>query len=135
MIKPIIGKGHVITHRGLEPSRKNFYSESSLEAFASQLSRGFGGIEFDPNVTSDGIIVMHDATLARLTAGKDSRPVSEISTSEVTNIPLSKGTIPTFEQVLDLVKKSRGSINSLHLKADFQTTKMLAKIIETLASY
>ena len=40
----LIGKDHIITHRGLEPSRSNYFSESSLEAFKDQLSRGFGGI-------------------------------------------------------------------------------------------
>lgn len=47
-------RDQIITHRGLEPDRPGFFSESSFEAFADQLARGFGGIEFDPNFTSDG---------------------------------------------------------------------------------
>ena len=128
-----IGKKRIITHRGLEPSRQNFFSESSLEAFADQLSRGFGGIEFDPNPTKDGIIVMHDANLSRPTNGKDNRLVSEVGTIEVVKILLPNGHIPKFEQVMGLIRKSNSAVNSLHLKARLQTPRTLKRIMGVLS--
>lgn len=129
------GKTRVITHRGLEPSRTNFFSESSYEAFENQLNRGFGGLEFDPNPTKDGIIVMHDANLARPTAGVDSRNVADITTEEALAIPLPNGRIPTFDEVMELIKKHPGTVNSLHLKARFQTPETLPRIIDALAKH
>lgn len=124
----------IVTHRGLEPSNPNFYSESSFEAFQDHLNRGFN-IEFDPNPTKDGIIVMHDATLKRPTGGKDERPVAELTTEEILQIPLANGRIPTFNEVMDLIRKSDSTANALHLKARFQTSETLEKIMEALAKY
>lgn len=130
-----IGKQKIITHRGLEPTHPNFFSESSLEAFQDQLNRGFGGIEFDPNPTKDGIIVMHDANLTRPTGGKYQQPVVEMTTDEITQIPLANGTIPTFDQAMNLIKNSAGTVSALHLKARFQTPETLERIMEALDGY
>lgn len=124
----------VITHRGLEPSNPNFFSESSLEAFQNHLNRGFN-IEFDPNPTKDGIIVMHDATLERPTRGRDKRPVAELTTEEILQIPLANGRTPTFDEVMDLIRKSDSTVNALQLKARFQTPKTLEKTMEALSKY
>ena len=67
----------ILTHRGLEPNRLDFYPESSYEAFENQIKRGFG-IEFDPLFCKDGIIVSHDKNLARITNGLDNRNFSKI---------------------------------------------------------
>lgn len=124
----------IITHRGLEPSNSNFYSESSFEAFQNHLARGFN-IEFDPNPTKDGIIVMHDATLKRPTGGKDERLVTELTTEEILQIPLANGRIPTFDEVMDLIRKSDSTVNALHLKARFQTSETLERIMEALSKH
>ncbi|MBI2268234.1 MAG: hypothetical protein HYU80_02160 [Candidatus Blackburnbacteria bacterium] len=129
-----IGKARVITHRGLEPSKPNFFSESSFEAFENHLKRGFS-IEFDPNPTKDGIIVMHDATLKRPTGGRDERPVAEVTTAETTQIPLANGRIPTFDEVMDLIRNSDSTISALHLKARFQTPETLERIMEALSKH
>lgn len=130
-----IGRQKIITHRGLEPTHQNFFSESSLEAFQDQLFQGFGGIEFDPNPTKDGIIVMHDTTLERPTGGKYKQPVAGMTTSEITRILLANGTIPTFKQIMDLIKNRAGTISALHLKARFQTPEALEKIIQALVPF
>lgn len=129
-----LDKTHIITHRGLEPSNPNFYSESSFEAFQNHLHRGFN-IEFDPNPTKDGIIVMHDATLKRPTGGKDERPVAELTTEEILQIPLANGRIPTFDEIIDLIRKSDSTANALHLKARFQTSETLERIMEALSKH
>lgn len=124
----------IITHRGLEPSKPNFYSESSYEAFKDHLARGFN-IEFDPNPTKDGIIVMHDANLKRPTGAKDERAVADLTTEEILQIPLANGRIPTFDEVMDLIRKSDSTVNALHLKARFQTPETLERIMEALAKH
>ncbi len=124
----------VITHRGLEPNKPGFYPESSFEAFQNHLQRGFG-IEFDPNFTKDGIVVTHDTTLERLTKGRDTRPVTELTTEEIAKIPLKNGRIPTFDEVMDLIRNSDSMVSALHLKARFQIPETLARIMEALSKH
>lgn len=131
-----IGRLRVITHRGLDPSTPGFFSESSFEAFEDQLKRGFGGIEFDPNPTKDGgIIVLHDHNLSRITNGKDTRTVSQLTADEVLNIPLKNGKIPTLDEVMNLIRQHQGNISAMHLKARFQEPGSLEIIIEALRKY
>ncbi|TSC88495.1 MAG: hypothetical protein G01um10145_898 [Microgenomates group bacterium Gr01-1014_5] len=124
----------IITHRGLEPSKPHFFSESSFEAFQDHLNRGFN-IEFDPNPTKDGIIVMHDANLKRPTESRDERNVADLTTEELLQIPLANGRIPTFDEVMDLIRKSNSTVNALHMKARFQSPETLEKIMEALAKH
>jgi len=128
----MINKSNVITHRGLEPTKINFFSESSYEAFTDQLSRGFAGIEFDPNPTRDGIIVFHDANLTRITSGKDNRNIADMMTTEVTGIQLPNGRIPTFDEVMNIIRNSNATRNALHLKARLQNPEILGRLINVL---
>lgn len=127
-------RNQIITHRGLEPDRPGFFSESSLEAFADQLARGFGGIEFDPNFTNDGeIIVVHDAGLGRFTDGCDKRNfATEVTADEVRAFRLANGRIPFFDEVMELIRTSSSRINALHLKGRFQEERYLALLIGAL---
>lgn len=131
----MINKSNVITHRGIERTKINFFSESSYEAFADQLSRGFAGIEFDPNPTRDGIIVFHDANLTRFTSGKDARNIADMTTTEVTGVQLPNGRIPTFDEVMNMIRNSDATISALHLKARFQNSEILEKLINALKKY
>lgn len=129
-----VGRICVITHRGLEPSNKGFFSESSYEAFENHLQRNFS-IEFDPNPTKDGIIVIHDANLKRPTLGGDERPVAELTTEEAIKIPLANGRIPTFDEVMDLIKNSTSIISALHLKARLQNPEILERVMRALSKH
>jgi glycerophosphoryl diester phosphodiesterase len=131
----MITKANVITHRGLEPTKTNFFSESSYEAFKDQLSRGFAGIEFDLNLTRDGIIVFHDANLTRITSGKDIRNIADMMTTEVTGTLLSNGRIPTLDDVMNIIRNSEASLNALHLKARFQNSETLGRLITALKKH
>lgn len=124
----------ILTHRGLEPSKPDFYPESSYEAFQDHLSRGFG-IEFDPNFTKDGIIISHDSTLKRITNGKDERPFNSLTLAEIKKIHYGnkkKGRIPTFNEIMELIRSSDSTINALHLKGKFQDNKFLDTLIDSL---
>lgn len=124
----------ILTHRGLEYEKKDFFSESSFEAFESQLSRGFG-LEFDPNFAKDGVIVFHDSLLKRITKGKDERMTSEINLWEIKNIRLEKGRIATLGEVLGLIEKSKSELNALHLKGIYQNKENIDLIINALNEY
>lgn len=127
----------VLTHRGLEPSKLDFYPESSYEAFEDQLKRGFG-IEFDPNFCKDGIVVWHDANLTRLSEGKDERPFRDVNVAELSKMRFwnkahtTEGRIPTFDEVMELIRKSPSKINALHFKGKFQTPDDTETLIEHL---
>lgn len=113
----------VFTHRGLEPTNPNFFSEGSFEAFQDHLNRGFG-IEFDPNFLADGnIIISHDKSLSQLTL------------AEVQKIKLENGQIPTFEELAQLIITSNSKINAFHLKGLFQEEKYLDILISHLERF
>jgi len=122
----------IFSHRGLEPTRKDFYPESSYESFLSQAKRGFG-LEFDPNFIRDEIVISHDSNLKRITKGKDERDFSELTINEIKNIrygEYKKGRIATLDEILDLIReKGKGKINALHLKGKFQNHEKLNLLI------
>jgi len=121
----------VITHRGLEPSQKDFFSESTFDAFQNHLDRGFS-IEFDPSFTSDGVVVFHDATLARLTGGADDRQFADVTTAEALALPMRHGRMATLDELLLLIAASAGNCNALHFKGDRQQPENQIELAQIL---
>lgn len=112
----------IITHRGLDPSRENYFAESSVEAFTDQLKRGYG-LEFDLRVTKDGkIVVIHDASLKRITAGADEREIRTIDSSEIVAMDFNGSHITTFDHLLDLIEGTQApdAVSAIHLKIGSQ---------------
>lgn len=128
---------HIFTHRGLEPSKHDFYPESSYEAFADHLKRGFG-IEFDPNFAKDEIIVMHDAGLQRITLGRDKRVFADVQVHELRRIrygKMKKGRISTFDELLQGLEKSKAPLHALHLKGKYQSREYMHLLLSHLQNY
>lgn len=126
----------IITHRGLDPSLKNYFGESSLEAFQDQLNRGFG-LEFDIQFTSDGeVVVIHDASLERLTNSKDKRKIDEILSSEFLSMEFNGCHLTSLRNLLGLINKKQvpGVISAIHLKHNSQEPGQLDKILSLLKS-
>lgn len=114
-------KSQILTHRGLEPNRKNFHSESSYEAFRDHLNRGFG-IEFDVNFTKDNeIIIFHDA--------------GDVPSIEIRRTKLESGKLCSLGELMELLIKSPSTINALHLKGKFQQKKYLDILLNELQKY
>ena len=96
----------VVSHRG---DWRNA-PENSLQAFRNCIEMGVDMIEIDLKKTKDGhLILMHDETIDRTTDGTG-RP-SDYTLAELRKFHLKNGlgivtrhTIPTFEEVLDLCK-------------------------------
>ena len=96
LIKPI-------THRGLHDVTDG-RPENSIEALKAAIDHGYG-IEIDLQLSKDAVpMVFHDYDLGRLTA--ETGPVALRTAAELGRIPLAGGKagIPTFAEVLDLVK-------------------------------
>ena len=91
-----------IAHRGLHDET---HPENSLSAFKNAMENDYV-IELDVHQIEDGtIVVFHDETLMRMT-GKDGYVNQIKSVDDLKNYHLNetKETIPTLQQVLDLVK-------------------------------
>ncbi len=101
----------IITHRGLDPSKENYFAESSREAFADQLARGFG-LEFDPRRAPDGrIVVAHRA-------------------EDITSLGSS---LVTFRELLQMIAESKSkALHAIHLKADVQERQFLNEMCREL---
>ncbi len=125
----------VITHRGLDPSIENFPGESTYDAYKAHLQKGFG-IEFDINFSVDGkIFIFHDAGLKRIANGQDNRQFDELTLQEIKTLKFGNSHLPTFEELVELIKKFSKVINALHLKGKFQTKEYLDILVSYLKEY
>jgi len=100
----------VLGHRGFAGR----YPENSLLAFRKAVQVGADGVELDLRQTADGhVVVIHDATLDRTTTGQG--VVQELTLRQIQQFRLRSVTdgddsihenltVPTFEQVLDVLK-------------------------------
>ena len=125
-------KLQIITHRGIEPSKENYFLESSYEAFLDQSNRGFG-LEFDVNFTKDNkIVFFHDAGLERITQSQDKRLFSEMNLTEIKNLRLKGNRLCDLDELLGLLRNSQAETNALHLKGKFQEKKYLDILLKNL---
>lgn len=131
----------VLTHRGLEPSKRGFFEESTLEAFSDHLDRGFG-VEFDVAFLTDGILVTHDTTLRRASGGKAPRPVAGLTANDVARINgfRTNGRLGLLDELLRLISGSPCALSALHLKGAFQQRAangypFVDRLLETLARF
>ncbi len=90
-------------HRGSHDIKSPL--ENTMAAFQRAIDEAADGIELDVHLSADGVpFVFHDATLTRLIADTDPRPVIQIGWSELSEISLLDGSkIPRLDDVLSLV--------------------------------
>lgn len=126
----------VVTHRGLDPSKEDYFFESSKEAFQDQLDRGFG-LEFDVRITADGqFVITHDTDLKRISGGTDERLVSEATMSEIAALELSGCHLTDLDTLCRMISESSGgSISALHLKHESQIPEVLEAVVDVFQKY
>ncbi len=93
-------KNYSYAHRGLHNEK---YPENSLGAFEHAINHGYA-IEMDVHLSKDGVLmVFHDDALARMTGSKG--VIGDYTAEELRKMKLldSEYTIPTLEEVLELV--------------------------------
>lgn len=125
---------NIITHRGLEPSKKEYFLESSREAFVDQLARGYG-IEFDLRLTRDDkIVIVHDASLKRLTNGIDEREIRSVTADEILTMNFNGSHLTTLDNLLKLIEKTQApnTVSAIHLKIELQEKRALDVILSYL---
>lgn len=91
----------IVGHRG--GRGEGWPAENTLAAFARAHAEGADAIELDVRATrGDGVVVFHDATLARMTEGSDWRALATLSPGEAARVKLgaSREPIPTLDDVL-----------------------------------
>ena len=111
----------IIGHRGASTQAP----ENTLAAFQLAIDQGADGVEFDVQLSADGVpVVIHDYDLQR-TGGRDSK-VSDLTSRELGRIDVGSWfnkkhkshardefateRVPTLAQVLDLLKSTDGPI-------------------------
>lgn len=125
-------KLQILTHRGLEPSKKDYFLESSYESFNDQMDRGFG-LEFDVNFTKDDkIVIFHDAGLERITNRQNKKLISEMNLLEIKNIRLNGNKFCDLDELLEIIRNNKIEVNALHLKGRFQEKKYLNILLNQL---
>ena len=98
-----------IAHRGLHDKTQGVY-ENSLSAVQAAIDGGYS-IEVDLQPSSDQIpMVFHDADLKRMTTRDDKiRDVNQLTLNKI-NLLSSDDTIPTLQQLFDLVDGRSGLV-------------------------
>lgn len=112
----------ILTHRGLDPSKNQYFVESSYEAFQDQLLRGYG-LELDIQFTKDGeIVILHDSTLMRLSEGSDQRAIKNLTRAEIMDLSFRGCHITDFDQLFKLFSSLRRKdvMLALHCKGKIQ---------------
>jgi glycerophosphoryl diester phosphodiesterase len=108
----------ILTHRGLDVARDHYFTESSIEAFTDQLMRGYG-LEFDIRLTKDKqLVVLHDSNLTRISHGKDTRNISDVTLDELVTGEFDGCHIASLSTLLTCIKENqkKGLFSALHLK-------------------
>ena len=127
----------ILTHRGLDPDRHTYWSESTKEAFIDQLQRGYG-LEFDFHFTKDRCMpVLHDATLKRITNGVDLRSIDEVNYNDLQCSLRVNGTIITLSDLLILIEQLQSPYvcSALHLKHEHQNRQDLDALLRQIAQF
>lgn len=129
----------IIAHRGDSENAP----ENTLAAFRLALEKGADGVEFDVQLSKDGVpVVVHDYTLER--TGDRTESVADLTAKQLGKIDVgswfalkkrlavnreySSQTVPTLVEVLDAVSDARGPIY-IELKCRDENFGKLAKAV------
>lgn len=100
---------YILTHRGLDPTKKPYFPESSRGAFLDQLNRGYG-LEFDIQFLDDGnIYISHNVS-----------------------VDLNSPNLIYLPELLNLISISSSGLSALHLKYFYQKPDYLDRLLVEL---
>lgn len=102
----------IVAHRG-DPGR---FPENTTASIRAALEAGLRAVEFDVQVTADGVpVVLHDSTLRR-TAGVNAS-VFDLPADRVRAIEVGPGvTIPTLAEMVELLRSWTDAIAFVEIK-------------------
>ena len=121
----------VIGHRGVRATKERLDTaapENTLAAFEQAFREGAEGVELDVRVCATGeLVVLHDPTLAHVTAGADARAAIDLDPRELARVPLAQGaSIPLLTEVLAFARAHRLPVN-VELKRDVPSRAAVVK--------
>lgn len=120
-----------IAHRGFHHEK---IEENTLAAFRLAIEKGYG-IELDVRLTKDGqVVVYHDHDLKRLNGSEVRIDASSLVHLQSFPFLISKQTIPSLEEVLDLVQGKVPILIELKYDAQF-TTALADAVLRLLKTY
>ena len=122
----------VLAHRG----DRHAAPENTLSAYEAALAEGADGVELDVRLSADDrVVVIHDPTLDRCTAGKDPRAVSSLAWDELARVDHSGSRIPLLASVLSWAAATQCFVN-IELKPDVPRRFTLTRLVldEVLAN-
>ncbi|MCA9639555.1 MAG: glycerophosphodiester phosphodiesterase [Polyangiaceae bacterium] len=105
----------ILGHRGA----RHAAPENTLAAFELARDEGADGIELDVRLSGDGnVVVVHDATLERVSQGRDVRRVDQLTRAELDAIDVGDGErVPNLRRVLSFCQEHSLRVN-VELKSD-----------------
>ena len=97
---PPLTPTQIIAHRG----GPNYAPENTLPAFQNAIAQGVDWLEFDVQMTQDGVLVIiHDETVDRTTDGTGA--VRDLTFTQIRALDAGNGEkVPTFKEVVELAK-------------------------------
>jgi glycerophosphoryl diester phosphodiesterase len=113
-LRPRGARPLVLGHRGA----RHAAPENTLRAFELALTEGADGVELDVRLDGDGrVVVLHDRTLGRVSAGRETRDVEKLGAAELDRVSLSGERVPLLADVLAWVRTKQTRVN-VELKRD-----------------
>ena len=102
--------------------------ENTLPAFDWALEHGADGLEFDVQVTSDGVpFVFHDETANRMVMENDNRPIQRMTWHQIRNLVLVEGgRIPALSALAHYENKTL-------LNLEIKTAEAVPSVLEFLS--
>ncbi len=124
--RPLAGRPFVLGHRGA----RHAAPENTLAAFELAQKEGADGIELDVRLDGDGeAIVLHDATLERVTQGAERRHAEDIPSRDLARLDVGAGErVPLLADVLDWAHASGQRVN-IELKSDVRRRALLLRSV------
>lgn len=115
---------YVFGHRGVRGDAP----ENTMAAFELAAAAGADGIELDVRLCRSGeLVVCHDADLARLTAGRDSRKLADLDRSELSRVDVGGGQrVPLLAEVLAWAE-TRGLRVNVEMKRDVPNRRAVVR--------
>ena len=112
----------MLGHRGA----RHAAPENTLAAFDLSRQEGADGVELDVRLDGNGqLIVLHDPTLTRVTAGADDRHSEDIPSLELGRLDVGAGQrVPLLADVLDWARAHQQRVN-VELKSDVRRRALL----------
>lgn len=125
--RPALGRPFVLGHRGA----RHAAPENTLEAFELARREGADGVELDARLDGNGeVIVLHDATLTRVTRGGERRHAEAISSAEMARLDVGSGArVPLLSDVLEWARGHEQRLN-IELKSDVRNRALLLRQVE-----